>query len=293
MAKFFGQYLLEKGVLSREQLLEALTKQREKVQKIGELAVRKGYLKPIDVETIQREQQKRDLYFGEAAVRLNLLTETQVKELLNIQKANHVYLGDVIVDLKFLPRKSVDEELKKFLEEESEGGISGEIKIPSSCLHPELLHTAADLSVKHFRRFSSLPVKISSILESRILENFQILTLINVSGDFKGVLSLSCSKEVVDHINRNFGGVNLKEVAGNSAEDVVSEFFNIFCGNLMLKWLEVGKACEISVPYSFIKTKQKDLKVGNGYRIFILDLESTEGKISFGFIPDFTLQNPA
>ncbi len=290
MAKFFGQYLLEKGILTREQLLEALTKQREKVEKIGELAVRKGYLKPRDIEAIQREQQKSDLYFGEAAVKLNLLTEDQVRELLNIQRSNHVYLGEIIVDLKFLSKESVEKELKRFQEEEQEGGSVGELHVPSSCAHPELLKATADLAIKLFRRVSDLLVKVSTVLDTEKVENPYSLTFINISGDFKGSLALGCSKNVVLHIAKNFGGSRLDWSSEKFAHDAVSEFFNIFCGNLMTKWMEIGKSCEISVPYFFLKTEKDGLKIENGARVFTLDLDSTEGKASVSLIPNFILE---
>ena len=54
--KFFGQYLLEKNIITPQQLIEAVEYQESKNLKFGEYALSKGYLTAKDVEKIQNEQ---------------------------------------------------------------------------------------------------------------------------------------------------------------------------------------------------------------------------------------------
>ena len=43
-AMFFGQYLLSKGVINREALIDAIDRQRKANVSLTELAVRRGFL---------------------------------------------------------------------------------------------------------------------------------------------------------------------------------------------------------------------------------------------------------
>lgn len=287
MARFFGQYLLEKGALTREQLLEALAKQRSKVEKIGELAVRHGYLKEADVEKIRNEQQRTDLFFGQLAVKLGYLTDAQVGELLNVQRSNHVYLGEILVDLKFMTKEQVDHELKLFKEEEGEDRKGAVLAVPKDFPYQAVLSVIADATEKHFRRVSDMLVKISGVdQEKGETDNPYISVFIDLKGDIKGSLLLRLSKDAAIHVVKQFAKnqVPFKE-DDEFIKDAVAEFFNILAGNLLSKFMEIGKSCDITVPRTFFKSEQKALSIGNGSTAFTIPLATTEGFSSISFIP--------
>lgn len=290
MPRFFGQYLLEKGVLSREQLLEALARQRNKVEKIGELAVKRGYLKQEDVEKIHKEQQHTDLFFGQLAVKMGLLTEAQVYELLNIQRSNHVFLGEVIAELGYLSKSAVEEELKKFKEEEGEEGVGEALVIPSHVPYPKILSLLADLTRKHFLRVADMLVKIAGVVEEKgSTDNPYVSVFIDLKGDFQGSLLLKLSRDAAQQVVKNFGGnhrVALEKVLASETliKDAVAEFFNILCGNFLTKLMEEGKSCDISVPRSFLDKEQKTLSIAQNTRAFTLPLNTTEGYASVTLI---------
>jgi hypothetical protein len=65
--QYFGQYLLNKGYLTLEQLYDGLENQKETRLKLGVLAVNAGYMKADQAYKINEAQKKLDKKFGELA----------------------------------------------------------------------------------------------------------------------------------------------------------------------------------------------------------------------------------
>lgn len=96
--QFFGNFLLNKGTITPEQLIEALKVQSTAHQKLGTLAIHSGYMSAIEVEDVFITQTHYDKRFGELAVELGYLTQEQVDELLTIQLPNYMLLGQILVE---------------------------------------------------------------------------------------------------------------------------------------------------------------------------------------------------
>ncbi|GAU08164.1 hypothetical protein [Desulfoplanes formicivorans] len=111
---FFGQFLLDQGLISQKQLNEAISFQRENNALLGSLALEKGLLTREQVLEIMREQQLRYEKFGEIAIRKQYLTEEQVRELLNIQGKNHVFLGEALTRRNYLSIRELNRQLDRF-----------------------------------------------------------------------------------------------------------------------------------------------------------------------------------
>lgn len=97
-AQFFGNFLLSKGVVTREQLIEALQKKSSTQIKLGTLAIHAGYMTATEVDRIIIEQTHQDKRFGELAVSEGYLTEMQVTELLKSQQPDFLLLGQALVE---------------------------------------------------------------------------------------------------------------------------------------------------------------------------------------------------
>lgn len=96
--QFFGNYLLEKGVISTEQLLNALREQSKVHLKLGTLAIHEGYMTAEEVDNVIILQTHQDRKFGELAIEEGYLTEAQVNDLLNSQKPDYLLLGQVLIE---------------------------------------------------------------------------------------------------------------------------------------------------------------------------------------------------
>lgn len=96
--QFFGNFLLGKGVITAEKLVELLQKQSSGHFKLGTLAMHAGLMSASDVEHIVILQTHQDKKFGELAVEGGFLTQGQVDLLLSDQKPNYLLLGQILMD---------------------------------------------------------------------------------------------------------------------------------------------------------------------------------------------------
>ncbi|WP_028571903.1 hypothetical protein [Desulfonatronum lacustre] len=99
---FFGQYLLQAGIITEAQLQEALALQERHNQLLGELALSRGYLSEDQIQETTREQKLLDLPFGVIALRKNFLTPKQLDDLLFSQIVATTHIGEALVELGHL-----------------------------------------------------------------------------------------------------------------------------------------------------------------------------------------------
>ena len=111
-AKFLGQFLLEQGLIDRQQLLDALDAQRASNPLLGELAVAAGMLDPGQAQRINERQRREDRRFGDIARDMELLTAPQVDALLARQKAGRKLFGEILIEQGALTRDALDTALK-------------------------------------------------------------------------------------------------------------------------------------------------------------------------------------
>ncbi len=112
--QFFGNYLLNEGLVTKEQLSEALELQKTTRLKLGVLAINAGYLTAAQVEEIHIAQQRVDKRFGDIAVSLGYLTEEKVNELLGGQKMGHLLLGQALVDKNYMTNAQFESALNSY-----------------------------------------------------------------------------------------------------------------------------------------------------------------------------------
>lgn len=117
--QFFGNYLLNKGLVTAAQLADALSVQKQTRLKLGVLAINAGYMTPAQVEEVHAEQQRRDKRMGDIAVEMGYLTEGQVDELLSAQGVAHLQLGQALVDAGAMTNASFADALNAYKAENS------------------------------------------------------------------------------------------------------------------------------------------------------------------------------
>lgn len=118
-SQYFGHYLLNKGLITVEQLKDALQLQSSTHVKFGVLSVNEGFLTPIQVEEIHEKQKQVDKRFGEIAIDLGYLTEQQLDYLLSGQKQNHLILGQALVDRGYMNIEQFSNALQNYKQEHS------------------------------------------------------------------------------------------------------------------------------------------------------------------------------
>lgn len=117
--QFFGNYLLNRGLVTANQLSDALAVQKQTRLKLGVLAINAGYMTPEQVEKVHAEQQRADKRMGDIACEMGFLTPAQVDELLSAQGAAHLQLGQALVDSGAMTNASFADALNSYKAENS------------------------------------------------------------------------------------------------------------------------------------------------------------------------------
>lgn len=118
-SQYFGQYLLNRELISREQLTIALNDQQSVHVKFGVIAVDEGFMTASQVEEVHEKQKQVDKRFGEIAIDFGYLTTNQVEALVANQKQNHLFLAQAIIDRAYMTIEQFGEALKAYKKEHS------------------------------------------------------------------------------------------------------------------------------------------------------------------------------
>jgi len=111
---FFGQFLLNEGLIDSEQLNKLLAVSKETRVKLGVLAINSGLMTADNVNQVNTLQGKVDKRFGEIAIDEGYLTEPELDLLLSVQDAEHLKLSQTLVDANILSLEEVEEALNRY-----------------------------------------------------------------------------------------------------------------------------------------------------------------------------------
>lgn len=117
--QFFGNYLLNKGLVDTEQLADALAVQKQTRPRLGVLAINAGYMTAEQVDKVHAEQQRVDKRIGDIACDMGFLTHEQVEELLSSQGAAHLRLGQALVNSGAMTNAEFADALNSYKKENS------------------------------------------------------------------------------------------------------------------------------------------------------------------------------
>lgn len=246
--RFFGQFLLESGVISPQQLLAAIAYQDKMNLKFGETAIQLGLLDKGRLERIFARQRQEDLKTGEAGVKLGFLTNAQVDQVLRAQKNSHVMIGEALVKTGALTDATLAEQLAAFKKDQDSYQLCSGLprqKDPTGLAAP-----AIDLTLKLLLRLGHLQVKLVDIRYAVVKPhdpNWHSIRL-PFSGDHDGEIALRASSRVCAQIASAMMGEPVPPDARAVIVDAVSEFLNLVGGNLAAVGARQGKKVELSPP---------------------------------------------
>ena len=103
-----GNYLVETGKITKEQLTKALINQDSVRIKLGLIAVAEGMMTLDQTAEVNRLQALMDMRFGDIAVQKGYLTEEQVGKLLKKQGNTYLSFVQSLVDNDYLDMEDVD-----------------------------------------------------------------------------------------------------------------------------------------------------------------------------------------
>jgi CheY-specific phosphatase CheX len=281
--QFFGEFLIERWVITREQLLEALELQEYRNLKFGNLAVRKGYLTEDQVRAINEYQRKEDMRFGDIAIMLGVLSPDQVQEIITYQKNNYLYVGEALLELGHVTEDVMDRELTIFREEQTPYGLD-DVTVPGGMLGEEVVQISVDLTSKMFLRMIGMGLKIGlgqyNIDGHKDALEYNISVSMPMHGKVPVDYILSLSSDVATLIASNLLGEDATVEGLDVIEDSVKEFCNVVCGNVVAKLAKRGIKMSLGLP----KTLTTVPVSADGFSVLVFPVHLSEGAMDLRFL---------
>ena len=109
-----GNYLVETGRITKEQLAETLEKQDSVRVKLGLIAVAEGMMTLAQTDEVNRLQAVMDKRFGDIAISKGYLTDEQIGKLLKKQGDAYMTFIQTLVDSQFVTLKEFDLIVEEF-----------------------------------------------------------------------------------------------------------------------------------------------------------------------------------
>ncbi|UFS70775.1 chemotaxis protein CheX [Geomonas sp. RF6] len=282
--KFFGQFLVEKNIVSREAILEAIKLQDSVNLRFGDTALSINLICQADMERVHAAQRTEDLKFGDMAVKLGILTNEQVNQVLTVQKNSHLYLGEALVQIGAVQEQDLPRLLDDY-KADQEPYLTPRIEIPTGVRHPDLWEMYADLTAKMFTRIVGTACRLGACrVEEHMPEEFVVATM-EIRGDAEATCIFAGSAEIRQRIAcAILGEESVDEEPEDVLNDSVKEFLNIVCGNVAAKAAQKGKTIEILPPH-LVHPASAGISVPSGSRglFFTLHLSTAE-RASIGVI---------
>ena len=239
--RFFGQFLLERGRITSQQLLAALELQKSIPMPIGILALERGWLSATQITEILDQQKRKTSRFEELAVQLGYLTQAQVDELLQIQETSHrVRLGEALLLKGFITLESLDRELKEYNKETEK--FSSEVSNAFGALaHKDIVTTFTDLMLLMFTRFGKQDIIIERCESGQEkVRRFRWVISQKIAGEN---VEFNCLLSVPPKLLLQMASTMLDDTISSADElalDASKEFVNIANGNACAKLSEYG-----------------------------------------------------
>jgi len=256
-AKFFGQYLLERGRITSQQLYEALEFQKQVKLPVGVLALEAGLLTAEQIKSVVARQSNSDKRFGELALAMGLLNQAQLDELLERQITHKVRLGEALIVKGFVGLDVLDKELREYQKEEGRGALQVANAF-NSVANKQIVRTFTDLMVMMFTDFGGQQdVKVEQCETGK--ENVRLFRWV-ISQKIAGEnVEFKCLLSVPPKLMLQIASTMLDQdvsTADELALDATKEFVNIANGNACAKLSEDGVTLTMQPPEVYETTSR-------------------------------------
>lgn len=281
-AKFFGQYLLEKGRITSQQLFEALEFQKTVKPPVGVLALEQGLLTTEQIKLVLARQSNTDKRFGELAVSLGLLSQAQIDGLLQQQTSHKIFLGEALIIKGYIGIDVLERELKEYKKEEDRVALQVAAAF-NAVANKQIVKTFTDLMVMMFTDFGGqqdVKVELCETGKEKI-RLFRWVISQKIAGEN---VDFNCLLSVPPKLMLQMASSMLAEnisTADELALDATKEFVNIANGNACAKLSEDGVTLTMQPPEVY-ETTTKPYPFQNK-EIVCVHLAAPDSKLEVAF----------
>jgi len=159
-AMFFGQYLLERGAIDRDALLDGLARQRRRNRSLPQLAVREGLLSESEARAVELAYRTVLAPMDELLMSVGGLTPDAVERLEVMQRADWMRIGAALIEGGHLDAEQVERFLREFASQTVEVEESLQERF-ASLPSPRVVEACVELALHHVSRLTDVPAKVA------------------------------------------------------------------------------------------------------------------------------------
>ena len=246
---FFGQYLLAKGLINRDALLDAIRRGREVNLPIPVLAVREGFINASTAAGLMALFRTSERSIEDICINSGALDKNRFRELIAIHNQEHKRIGDLLVDGHHLTREDVDRHATEFQTQER----LDLQRIEANLDHfPEsrAISTTIDLVMFHFQRMANCAVKLKSVKSAHgEIKDKRRRYAQRIIGDIVFTFAVDLNDPLAHRLAEGFLGITV-EPGGDVARDASCEFVNVVGGNACTHLEKPGCTLRPEPPFS-------------------------------------------
>lgn len=246
-AKFLGQFLLERGVITAQQLLAAIEAQRASNPLLGELAVREGLLDAAQARRINQRQHVEDRRFGDIALELGVLDQAQLDALLAAQKAQRKMLGQVLLEQGAVDAGRLEAELALHRADQEGARHALEGVVAGHALGG-LASTAIDICARLFPRMLTSQCQATAVLTAHDLDTWSCVAHVRVDGDYPLGIGLASDLPAARALACALLGIAPERCDDALALDALGEMVNVLMGYVVRDALPADDAVYRAAP---------------------------------------------
>lgn len=248
--RFFGQHLVDRGLVTPAALDEAVAYQAAVNVPLGALALSKRLLSERQVLLIHTEQRRTDRRFGELAVQLGFLKRTQLDELLREQAEARILIGEALVQRGRLTRDALDAAFAVYRVEQQQAEDElrrGLAAAPGGAV----VQAAADITTRLLLRMAGLAAKLTGVAWDRPLTLHEHTCWQRLEGDDPLVYVLTLADAQALALGRRMLeplGAEAPAAVDGLVRDVLKEFVNIVSLQLCARLGRDGRQRAPGIP---------------------------------------------
>lgn len=249
--QFFGQFLLQRELLTPQQLCAIFEEESSTRVKLGMLAIDKSLMTPEQVEEVHRLQKVMDKRFGEVAILKGYLNPAQVESLLQTQSLRHLSLSQAILERGYLSLGQLATALEEYKSASIVSGPKSSDDFDeiawllldfkgSSEEQKELYYTYAGLFLRNIVRFLQVSPVLAGSDDEFIgqAQGWVVSQVLELDGR-KLLTGIVLSEDALITLASRYSGESLT-TADPLALDSAAEFLNVHNGTFSINQSNAG-----------------------------------------------------
>ncbi|MBT6177387.1 MAG: hypothetical protein HOI23_09060 [Deltaproteobacteria bacterium] len=243
--KFFGQFLIQKGEISVDQLREALDLMESRNRSFCDMAVEKGLLTVEQSETLKSLESNTPTTASQAAAEEGFLTTEQVSDVLKAQQGARIRIGEALVELTFVEQAQLPQLLEAFHADQADYQI-GKVKLPSAFQKNLMAEYVVDFFPKFVEKISKIKLKVYDDSHGATA-HLELVSSLVVFGRYSLRVCLSSDESFARGLLAGIAA-SIPNPDRETLQGVLGEFLNIVVGNAVAALERHDCEAELDTP---------------------------------------------